>query len=210
MYEVSWRYLEWFWSYRADTILSQKLILTKFKGNNSKLYIQELWFLHSACHPMLVNISMKFHEDILNGLKVIERTQFCHRNYYLQRSKEHNSKNIYPRVMVLSLCTSSFLWSFMEISWMVFKLQSGHELVTETATYKVQRGITKQIYIQELWFLRSAHRLMLVNISMKLHEDILNGFKVTERARFCDGQTDRLDSRRWLKQYVSRPWGGET
>ena len=29
---------------------------------------------------MLVNISMKFHEDILNGLKVIERTQFCHRH----------------------------------------------------------------------------------------------------------------------------------
>ena len=65
-------------------------------GNNSKLYTQELWFLHSACHPMLVNISMKFHEDILNGVKVIERTQFCHRNCYLQSSKEHNSNNIYP------------------------------------------------------------------------------------------------------------------
>ena len=58
---------------------------------------------------MLVNISMKFHEDNLNGLKVIERTQFCHRNcyMYLQSSKGHNSKNIYPRVMVLALCTSS-------------------------------------------------------------------------------------------------------
>ena len=33
--------------------------------------------------------------------------------------------------------------------------------------------------------LRSARRLMLVNICMKLHEDILNGFKVTERTRFC-------------------------
>ena len=53
---------------------------------------------------MLVNISVKFHEYILNGLKVIERTQF----------------------------------------------------VTKTATYKVQRGITLKIYIQELWFLRSA------------------------------------------------------
>ena len=51
---------------------------------------------------------MKFHEDILNGFKVIEWTQF----------------------------------------------------VTETATYKVQRGITQKIYIQELQFLRSAHRPM--------------------------------------------------
>ena len=55
-------------------------------------------------------------------------------------------------------------------------LQSGHDFVTETATYKVQRGITQKIYIQELWFLPSAHRLMLVAISMTFHEDILNGF----------------------------------
>ena len=86
--------------------MSTKLILTSSKGNTSKLYIQELWFLHSARHPMLVNISMKFHEDISTSLKVIERTQFCHRNCYLQSSKGHNSKNIYP-VMVLALCTSS-------------------------------------------------------------------------------------------------------
>ena len=32
---------------------------------------------------------------------------------------------------------------------------------------------------------------MLVNICIKFHEDILNGFQVTERTRFCDGQTDR-------------------
>ena len=57
--------------------------------------------------PILINISIKFHEDILNGFKVIERSRFCHRNCYLQSSKAHNSKNIYPRVMVLALCTSS-------------------------------------------------------------------------------------------------------
>ena len=56
---------------------------------------------------MLVNISIKFHEDILNGLKVIEGIQFCHRNCYLQSSKGHNSKNIYQRILVLAICTSS-------------------------------------------------------------------------------------------------------
>ena len=61
---------------------------------------------------------------------------------------------------------------------MVFKLQSGHDFVTEAAIYKVRRGITQKIYIQKLWFLRSAHCLMLVNISMAFHEDILNGFQV--------------------------------
>ena len=63
---------------------------------------------------------------------------------------------------------------------MVFKLESGHDFITETATYKVQRGITKNIYSQELWFMRSAHRLMVVNISLTFHEEILNGFQVTE------------------------------
>ena len=73
---------------------------------------------------MFVNMSMKFHDDISKDLKVIERTQFCDRNCYLQS----------------------------------------------------QRGITIQIYIQKLWFLRSACRLLLINISMKFREDILNGF----------------------------------
>ena len=43
-------------------------------GNNSKLFILELWFVHFACHPVLVNISVKFREDILNGFQVTERT----------------------------------------------------------------------------------------------------------------------------------------
>ena len=37
---------------------------------------------------------------------------------------------------------------------------------------------------------------MLVNICMKFHEVILNGFQVTKRKRFCDGQADgRTDER---------------
>ena len=32
---------------------------------------------------------------------------------------------------------------------------------------------------------------MLVNIYIKFHEDILDGFQVTELTRFCDGRTDR-------------------
>ena len=79
----------------------------------------------------------------------------------------------------------------MRISRTVFKLQSYRAFASYRATEwtalnsvlgiaKVQRGITKKIYIQELWFLRFAHRIVLVNISMTFHEDILNGFQVTE------------------------------
>ena len=93
-----------------------------------KIHIQELWFLHSACNLLVLNICMKFYEYILNSSKVIEWTRFCQ----------------------------------------------------ETGTLKVRRDVTQKVSIQELWFLCSACRLMLINICMKFHEDILSGFKVTE------------------------------
>ena len=47
-----------------------------------KVYMQELWFLHSACLLMLVDICMKFHDASLYGLKERYRadtmeTRFC-------------------------------------------------------------------------------------------------------------------------------------
>ena len=46
--------------------------------------------------------------------------------------------------------------------------------------------------MQELPFLRSARRLMLIDICMKFREDSLRGFQVTERTRFVtDRRTDR-------------------
>ena len=45
--------------------------------------------------------------------------------------------------------------------------------------------------MQELWFLCSALHLILIDIYMKFLEDILNRFQVTERTRFCDGQSSK-------------------
>ena len=55
--------------------------------------------------------------------------------------------------------------------------------------------------MQELPFLHSARRLMLIDICLKLHEDSLRGFQVTERTRIVtdrrtDRQTDRQTDRR--------------
>ena len=56
-----------------------------------------------ACCLMMLYISMKFHDNILNGFQVIERTQ----NYHSLISKGNNSKNVYTSVIVLVICTSS-------------------------------------------------------------------------------------------------------
>ena len=39
--------------------------------------MQELWFLHSARHLMLIEIYIKCLEDILNRFQVTEWTRFC-------------------------------------------------------------------------------------------------------------------------------------
>ena len=58
-------------------------------------------------------------------------------------------------------------------------------IVTETAIYKDQRGITK--IHKGYGFLAFARRLILLNICMLFRQNILNGFQVTERALFCNG-----------------------
>ena len=47
-----------------------------FKEETSKLYKQELWFLYSARRLMILNICMKFQEDIFNGFHVRHRHDF--------------------------------------------------------------------------------------------------------------------------------------
>ena len=45
--------------------------------------------------------------------------------------------------------------------------------------------------MQELPFLHSARRLMLVDICMKFHDASLYGLKVIEQTRFCEGQSSK-------------------
>ena len=149
------------------------------------MYIQELWFLRSARRRMLVDISVKFREYILNGFHVTERTRFCLWNCYLPSSKGRNSKIYIHELWFLRLMLVNISFTFHENILNGFQVTERTALNSvlgiATATYKSQRGITQKMYIQALWFLRSAHRLMLINISMTFHEDILNGFQVTKR-----------------------------
>ena len=54
------------------------------------------------------------------------------------------------------------------------------DTILSRTCYIIQRDVTQKVSIQELQFLCSACQLMLVNICMKFHEDILNGFELTE------------------------------
>ena len=52
---------------------------------------------------MMLDISIKFHKNILNSFQVMERTLI----YHCRISKGNNSKTVPTRVMVHVFCTSS-------------------------------------------------------------------------------------------------------
>ena len=64
----------------------------------------------------------------------------------------------------------------MKITYIVFKLQSGHEYMIEVTMFNVQRAITPKIGKSELWFMYSACHLMAFYICVKFCENIKNGF----------------------------------
>ena len=72
-----------------------------------------------------------------------------------------------------------------QISQTVLMLQSGHKYVVEMSIFSVQRAITPEVCNPELLFLCSALLLMVLNVCVKFHENILNGFEVTEQTIVC-------------------------
>ena len=68
--------------------------------------MQELLFLHSARHLMLVDMCMKFHDASLYDLKVIERTRW-RQDFVRDKVQREITQKINARVTVLALCTSS-------------------------------------------------------------------------------------------------------
>ena len=103
-----------------------------------KIHIQELWFLHSACHLLVLNICMKFYEYISNSSKVIVLTWFCHgtANYQLQRDvtqKIHIQELWFLHsachLLVLNICMK-----FHEYILNISKVTEWTQFCQETAT----------------------------------------------------------------------------
>ena len=137
-------------------------------------------------------------------------TRFCEG----QSSNGNNSKNINQklpffhsarRLMLVDICMK-----FHDASLYGLKVIEPTRWRQYFVRDKVQREIIQKIYRQELPFLHSARRLMLIDICIKFREDSLGGFQVTERTRFMtDRQTDGLKDGRPGKNNMSpNPKGG--
>ena len=63
-------------------------------------------------------------------------------------------------------------------------MSSGFKLMKRTQKLLTQkRAITPKVGKPELRFMCSARRLMVFNVCVKFHENMLSGFKVMERTR---------------------------
>ena len=122
--------------------------------------------MYVCVYVCMLYISVKFHENIFKGFLLIQRQ----RNYCCQSSNENNSKSIQTRVWFLSsahrLMMLYIYMKFQENTQTCFWFIRGHA----TTIVKLLKGITPKIYKQELWFLWSACRLMMLFISMKFHD----------------------------------------
>ena len=57
------------------------------------------------------------------------------------------------------------------------------ELWSDTKIVNTQREITPKVGKPELQFMFSARRLMMFNVWVKFHENMLSSFKIMERTR---------------------------
>ena len=95
-----------------------------------EVYGQELQFLCCACRLLMLYISMKFHENILKGFQVIERTH----NDNCKISMGNNYKTVKTRVKVLVFYMSLMMFYIS----MKFhdKILRGFQVIELTQNYK--------------------------------------------------------------------------
>ena len=161
---------------------------------------------------MLVNNCMKFHEDILNGFKVTERTQFCLRSCYLQSSRGHNSKSLNTRVMVLVFCTSSNVGKYLyEVSWRYFERFLSYRAdttISQNLLFSISKGHNSknmQSIVTVLAFCTSYH------VALHLCKDSWKYLKrfLSYRADTILWQTDRWTDDQGQNNMSPNPTGGD-
>ena len=133
---------------------------------------------------MMLYISMKFHENILNDFQVILRTK----NYNCRISKGEKLQKCIEIRGIVFLCSARRLMMFYISMKFHENILNGFQIIEKTQNYhcRISKGNKSKMYRQELWFLCSLPRLVMLYISMKFHENVLNGF---QRKRNCNVQT---------------------
>ena len=138
-----------------------------------KIYKQELQFLWSACHLMMLYISMKCHKISW----IVFKLESGNKMTIVKFQRGITSKMYWQELWFLwSVCSLMMLYISVKFHENLFK---GFQDTEQTRF--CDRPMDRQMDRQELWFLSSAYCLMMLYISLKFHENVSNGFQVIER-----------------------------
>ena len=119
------------------------------KAITHKALMQELQFLNSACHLILVDICMKIHEDRLKTFQVVERTRLRRKLVMVEVPWEITLRSINARVMVLAsaypLILVDICMKFHDASLYGLKVIERTRWRQDFVRDNVQREITQKI-----------------------------------------------------------------
>ena len=127
---------------------------------------------------MLIDIHIKFCEDILNCFQVIEWTCFFMTGNV---PREIVKKNINARVMVLALMLIDIYIKCLEDTLNRLQIKEWTQFCNgQSSKGNSSKGINARVMVLAL-----CCCLMLFNTYMKFCEDSLNSFQVIWRTQFC-------------------------
>ena len=127
--KVSWKYLETVFKLRGGHDFMTKIsIYNVQRAITSNVGKPQLWFLHSACCLMVVNICVKFSKNISNCFQVQERTPFCDRPTDVHgkinmcpdpERRRHNKKNCFKSLLIFEF---SMIKTYTRDTWQIFNV----------------------------------------------------------------------------------------
>ena len=192
---VSWNYLEWYQSYRADTISIQKIT----KGNNSaknESGVTVVYLCTSSGHALY------FYQVLWNYLKRYQSYR-ADTISILKITKGNNSAKNVGGVTVVNLCMSSgHALYFYQVLWNYLERYQSYRADT-ISILKISKGNNSAKNVGGVTVLISARRLIMVYICTKFCEIISKSIKVMDRTRMfncwrTDGWTDgRTDTQKF-------------
>ena len=104
--------------WKRQGLLRHAAISSVTEGITRNLCKQDLWFLCSACHLLMLNICMMLQKHILNGFHITVRTRFFSHellSYKVQRSitqttykGSYCSCTLHGRLIMLKICTKFY------------------------------------------------------------------------------------------------------
>ena len=147
-------------------------------------------FLVETHRHGLFYITIKYHQNILNGFQVMHRTWNC-----IWNDQGEITQKVWQRGLPFSNATHRHDLLYITIKFHQ-NILNGFQVMhrTQNCIWNDQEEITQKVWKRELSFLYVPHRHDLFYITVKYHQNIPKGIQITERTQICIKRHQRGDN----------------